>query len=154
MEAELDGQTYTHIIDKAYTWSEWAYPTNSDGKLDHEKAKTGDDLKDFVDLKLFPYLKGFKEKAESPDSLEYKIGEIFGEIRNKIQSGYCIRDIINIIQTMSFQSQEEKHELSSLYENKIQNMGNTGRNGGEYYTPRPLIKTIIKTIKPKIGIHL
>ena len=151
MLAELNGQKYTPILDTDYTWSNWAYPVNSEGKLDHNKAMTGDDLKNFVDLKLFPYLKKFKENAESPDTLEYKIGEIFGEIKNKIQSGYCIRDIINIIQTMRFQSVEEKHELSCLYEDKIQNMGNTGRNGGEYYTPRPLIRTIVKTVKPKIG---
>ena len=151
LTAELNGQNYVPIIKDEYTWSNWAYPVNSEGKLDHNRAMTGNDLKDFVDLKLFPYLKKFKENAESPDTLEYKIGEIFGEIKNKIQSGYCIRDIINIIQQMRFQSVEEKHELSCLYEDKIQNMGNTGRNGGEYYTPRPLIRTIVKTVKPKIG---
>src|SRR5574344_1331818 len=112
MEAELDGKTYNSILDKQYTWSEWAYPKTEEGKLDHNKAKTGDDLKDFVDLKLFPYLKSFKQQADNANSLEYKIGEIFGEIKNKIQSGYCLRDIINIIETMRFQSVEEKHELS------------------------------------------
>ena len=40
-------------------------------------------------------------------------------------------------------AQEEKHELSHLYETKIKNMGNAGRNGGEYYTPRPLIRAMI-----------
>jgi len=33
----------------------------------------------------------------------------------------------------------------------FKNMGNAGRNGGEYYTPRPLIRAMIKVIKPKIG---
>jgi type I restriction enzyme M protein len=42
----------------------------------------------------------------------------------------------------------EKHELSHLYEAKIKNMGNAGRNGGEYYTPRPLIRAIVKVVKP------
>ena len=45
----------------------------------------------------------------------------------------------------------EKHEMSHLYEDKIKNMGNAGRNGGEYYTPRPLIKTIVKVVAPEIG---
>lgn len=98
MDAKLDGKTYTQIIDKEFSWSKWAYPTTEDGKLDHHRAKTEDDLKEFVDLKLFPYLKKFKKTAESPDTLEYKIGEIFGEIKNSIKSGYCIRDVINIIQ--------------------------------------------------------
>lgn len=52
---------------------------------------------------------------------------------------------------MHFRLYEEKHELSHLYEAKIKNMGNAGRNGGEYYTPRPLIKTIVKIVEPKIG---
>ena len=52
---------------------------------------------------------------------------------------------------MKFRSNEDKHEMSSLYEDKIKNMGNAGRNGGEYYTPRPLIKTIVKVVNPKLG---
>ena len=55
--------------------------------IDHHKALTGDDLKDFVDHKLFPYLKKFKTSAESADTIEYKIGEIFSELKNKIHSG-------------------------------------------------------------------
>jgi type I restriction enzyme M protein len=41
--------------------------------------------------------------------------------------------------------------MSHLYESKIQNMGNAGRNGGEYYTVRPLIKAIVKVVNPQIG---
>jgi len=52
---------------------------------------------------------------------------------------------------LRFRSQAEKHELSQLYEAKIKNMGNAGRNGGEYYTPRPLIRAMIQVIDPKIG---
>ena len=37
----------------------------------------GDDLIDFVQKDLFPYLKAFKNDADSPDTIEYKIGEIF-----------------------------------------------------------------------------
>ncbi len=52
---------------------------------------------------------------------------------------------------LSFGSQKEKHELSHLYEAKIKNMGNAGRNGGEYYTPRPLIRAIISVVDPQLG---
>ena len=109
------------------------------------------DLRDFVDRKLFPYLHGFKLKATGPNTIEYKIGEIFGEIKNKIHSGYSLRDIIDHIDELRFRSQAEKHELSQLYEAKIKNMGNAGRNGGEYYTPRPLIRAIVQVVKPEIG---
>ncbi len=84
-EAALEGKKYTFILDKPYRWESWAAPKGKDGKIDHNKALTGDDLRDFVNQKLFPYLHGFKQKASGPNTIEYKIGEIFGEIKNKIQ---------------------------------------------------------------------
>jgi len=150
-EAALDGKTFNFILDKPYRWGTWAAPKGRDGNLDHNKALTGDDLRDFVNQKLFPYLHGFKQKASGPDTIEYKVGEIFGEIKNRIQSGYNLREVIDLVDELRFKSQDEKHELSHLYEAKIKNMGNAGRNGGEYYTPRPLIRAIIQVVQPKIG---
>jgi type I restriction enzyme M protein len=150
-EAALDRKKYNHILDKPYRWESWAAPKGKDGKLDHNKALIGDDLRDFVNTKLFPYLHSFKQKASGPNTIEYKIGEIFGEIKNKIQSGYNLREIIEQVDELHFRSQKEKHELSHLYEAKIRNMGNAGRNGGEYYTPRPLIRAIVQVVKPKVG---
>lgn len=149
--AELSSKTYTPIIDEQFKWDVWAAPKNGNGKPDHHKALSGDDLRDFVDLKLFPYLKKFKTQAESADTIEYKIGEIFSELKNKIQSGYNLREVINLVDELRFRTHREKHEMSHLYESKIKNMGNAGRNGGEYYTPRPLIKSIVKVVAPEIG---
>ncbi len=151
MEAQLEGKKFNPILDAPYRWEKWAAPKGKDGKLDHNNALTGDDMRDFVNQKLFPYLRGFKTKATGPNTIEYKIGEIFGEIQNRIQSGYNLREIIDHIDELRFQSQAEKHELSHLYEAKIKNMGNAGRNGGEYYTPRPLQRAIVKVLKPQIG---
>jgi len=151
MEAELVGKNYEFIIDEPHRWSSWAAPRKADGSFDHDKALTGDDLIDYVNRELFPYLQGFKQRATGPDTIEYKIGEIFGEIKNKFQSGYSLRDALELMDGLRFRSQKEKHELSHLYEAKIRNMGNAGRNGGEYYTPRPLIRAMIQVIKPEIG---
>jgi len=151
MEAELVGKSYDYLLEERFQWSSWAAPKNSAGEFDHDKALTGDDLIDFVNRELFPYLRGFKQRAASSDTIEYKIGEIFGEIKSKFQSGYSLRDALELMDSLSFGTQQEKHELSHLYEAKIKNMGNAGRNGGEYYTPRPLIRAMIKVIKPRIG---
>lgn len=151
MEAALEGRKYQWLLEKKYRWESWAAPKDKDGRLDHHKAMTGPDLVDFVDDELFPYLQGFKIKASSPQTLEYKIGEIFGELTNKIRSGYNLRDVIERVDELRFGSSAEKHELSHLYEVKIRNMGNAGRNGGEYYTPRPLIRAMIRVLDPKIG---
>ena len=151
LEAQLSGKKYSHILAPEFRWESWAAPKGADGKLDHNKAITGDDLCGFVNQKLFPYLHGFTQRAAGPDTIEYKIGQIFGEIKNRIQSGYNLREIIEHIDALRFGSQTEKHELSHLYEAKIKNMGNAGRNGGEYYTPRPLIRAIVQVVAPKIG---
>ena len=150
-EAELAGKPYRYILDAPYRWSSWAAPQDAAGALDHNSALTGDDLRDFVNQRLFPYLAGFKARASGPNTIEYKIGEVFGEIKNKLQSGYTLRDVIEQVDALRFRSQTEKHELSHLYEAKIRNMGNAGRNGGEYYTPRPLIRAMIRVVDPQIG---
>ncbi len=149
--ADLSGKPYKPILPGEYRWRKWAVPKTKNGEIDHHKALSGDDLSDFVNKKLFPFLAKFKTTAEHPDTIEYKIGEIFSEIRNKVHSGYNLREILNAVDELHFRSQAERHEMSSLYEDKIQRMGNAGRNGGEYYTPRPLIRAIIQVVAPKIS---
>ncbi len=151
MEAQLEGRKYEWLLQKKFRWDSWAAPKTKDGRIDLDKASTGPDLIDFVDDELFPYLQGFRQRASGPQTLEYKIGEIFDEIGNKIRSGYNLRDVIEHVDALRFNTRVEKHELSHLYEAKIRNMGNAGRNGGEYYTPRPLIRAMIRVIDPKIG---
>ena len=150
-EAELEGKQYKRIITGFNRWSQWAAPKTADGKIDVINAMTGNDLVEFVDNKLFPFLKSLKATAASTNSLEFKIGEIFDELHNKIKSGFNLREVINMIDELHFESADDKHEMTVLYESNIQRMGNAGRNGGEYYTPRPLIRSIVKVVDPKIG---
>lgn len=151
MNALLAGKDYKPILTGYMRWSQWAAPKKADGTLDTVNAMTGPDLSQFVDQKLFPTLRKFQETATSAKTLEYKIGEIFAELRNKITSGYNLREVINLIDQLHFQTAEDQHEMTVLYESKIAKMGNAGRNGGEYYTPRPLIRTIVKVVDPRIG---
>lgn len=148
--AALSDEEYKPIIDEGYRWNDWAYPLKN-GEYDRSKALIGDDLIDFVNNQLFPYLKQFKSALNSIDTIEYKIGVIFSEIRNRIQSGYNLRDVIEHVNELKFQTSEQKHEMTALYESRLNQMGNAGRNGGEYYTPRPLIRTIVKVVNPQIG---
>jgi len=119
--AELAGKTYASIIDPKFQWIKWAAPKLKNGKIDHN-ALTGDDLVDFVNIKLFPYLKKFKINAEKANTIEYKVGEIFSELKNKIQSGYNLREVINLVDELRFRTHKEKHEMSHLYEAKIKNI--------------------------------
>jgi type I restriction enzyme M protein len=134
-EAALDGKNYTHILDKLFAGKR--------GRLRRARmARSTTIPRSRATISCasstrssFPYLQSFKVKATGPNTIEYKIGEIFGEIKNRIQSGYNLREAIDHVDELRFGSQIEKHELSHLYEAKIKNMGNAGRNGGEYYTP-------------------
>ena len=151
-EAGLEGKTYQYILDEPFRWETWAKPKSETGTDDHHLELTGPDLVKFVENQLFPYLADFKNlHSENARSIEYKIGEIFSELNNKIKSGYNLREIIDMVDKLPFGTSKDKHELSHLYETKIKNMGNAGRNGGQYYTPRPLIRAMISVIDPKIG---
>ena len=150
-EAGLRGEDYAPLLPDGMRWSDWAAPKKPDGARDEKAAKTGDDLLEFVDGALFPHLRGFRERAAGPDTVEYKIGEIFGEIRNRFRSGYNLREAVDLVDELRFGTAEQRHELSDAYEGRLAKMGNAGRNGGEYYTPRPLIRAIVRAVAPKVG---
>ena len=149
-DAELDGEIYTYIIDEKYRWQNWAV-LKVDGKKDIINSKSGDDLLDFVNKELFPYLKGFKSITENPKSIKYKIGAIFEFLDNRIANGHTLREVLDIIDEMDFHNQSDLFQLSLIYKKLLKDMGSDGGNSGEFYTPRPLIKVITDVITPTIG---
>lgn len=150
MESTFQGKEYTPLFKDEFQWDTWAAPKLASGEPDISAQMTGHDLIEFVNQKLFPYLKSFKSADNDPKSLIYKIGEIFGEVNNKINGGRNLREVIDIIDKMQFQTQDELDQLSALYEDRLKLMGGAGRSG-EYYTPRPLIQAMIQAVDPKLG---
>jgi len=151
-DAILSGNPYTPVLDEEHQWSIWACPKTADGKLDIQKARTGDDLRDYVNDQLFPYLKSFRSSAQAdPKSFTYKIGATFEYLDNKIASGHTLREVLDIIDSLNFQSESELFELSQVYEGLLQNMGDAGGYAGEFYTPRALVRSIVKVIDPQAG---
>ncbi len=148
--AGLNGEKYTYILKPEFRRSTRACP-KKDGKIDLHVAKSWEDLKDFVNKELFPYLKWFRKNEWEYHSITYKIGEIFYFMDNKIESGHTLREVLDIIDAMNFNSQEDLFQLSHIYESLLQGMGNDGGNSGEFYTPRPVIKTMVQAINPHIG---
>ena len=136
--AELTGKTlarsgdegYTTLIDAAYQWNSWAAPklrrtqlakvgtATERVEVDHN-ALTGDDLTQSVNNKLFPYLKKLKMSARSADTLEYKIGENLSELKNRVQSGYNLREEINRIDELRFRTHAEKHTIVREIESRL-----------------------------------
>jgi type I restriction enzyme M protein len=144
--AELTGKTYTPIIEKKFKWDVWAAPhlvspssatdpsatagkrtqpplpvghvVRANGAIDQHKARTGDEVIDWVNNKGIQSQKTFK--SDNPNTIEYKIGEIFSELKNRLQSGYNLREVINLVDELRFRSSSEKHEMSALYEDNGQ----------------------------------
>jgi len=148
--ALLNNTTYTPLLTEEFQRDTRACPKDANGKLDINKAMSGDDLKIFVNKKLFPQLKSFRNIDADYHSMKYKIGEIFYFVSNRIESGHTLREILDIIDGLSFQSKDDLFELSHIYENLLQGMGNDGGNSGEFYTPRPVIKAMVQCLDPKI----
>ena len=154
-EAILSGKDYRPVLNDGYRWSNWACPKNPDGSK-NLKADSGEDLINYVNDELFPYLKSFANPADidariSPNSFAYKIGAIFQYLDNKIASGHTLREVLDIIDSLNFQSSDEMFELSLVYEGLLQNMGDAGGYAGEFYTPRPVVRAMINAINPQVG---
>lgn len=134
---EADGKKYKPVIDKAYVWSSWA----------KKDWKDKDELIHFINQKLFPYLKALKGTREKD-----KIGEIFRELSgNKIRSPHNLLDVVEILDKIEKHHFQDTHLLSQVYEEILQAMGSEGGWSGEFYTPRPIIRLMVKMVDPKLG---
>lgn len=149
-EAFLEGTPYEYVIDEAHRWQKWACPKDENGKLDLKNALTTDDLTEYVNNELFPYLKDFKG-AQDLKSFQYKIGAIFEYLDNRIANGNTLREVLDIVDELNFQSKDELFELSDVYEKLLKGMGSDGGNSGEFYTPRAVIKAMVEVLEPSIG---
>ncbi len=149
-EAFLENRNYTYVIDEKHRWSTWACPKDADGKLDIRNAVTSDDLTDFVNQDLFPYLKSFNDDVQDVKSVRYMIGNIFGFITNNVANGTTLREVLNVIDTLNFQNNDELFELSLIYETLLKNMGGSS-DAGEFYTPRAVIKAMVESVNPQVG---
>lgn len=151
LESAMTGKPYEPALPKKLRWSTWAYPTDENGVFDFDRALKGDDLILFVQHTLFPGLRKLKEEATGTDSIQYRIGAIFEQLNCRFLDGYLLREVIDLIEPLKFQTETDRHEMSVAYESRLGEMGNAGRDGGQYYTPRPLIRVMIRLLDPKVG---
>jgi type I restriction enzyme M protein len=149
--AILSGADYTPTLDDDHRWSVWACPKDANEQIDHLQSKSGDDLTAYVNDELFPYLRKFNSNTQDTRSMAYKIGAAFTHLDNKIASGHTLREVLDIVDSLNFQSDTELFELSQVYEGLLQNMGDAGGYAGEFYTPRAVIRAIVEVIDPKAG---
>ncbi len=152
-EAELDGKPYHPIIEAPYRWRDWAAC---------EDGLTGDELLAFINQDechrpdgsrgpgLFAYLRGLAGRGEKGSQREV-IANVFKGVQNRMVSGYLLRDIINKINGIHFNSSEEIHTLSHLYESMLREMRDAAGDAGEFYTPRPVVRFMVQVTNPRLG---
>lgn len=132
-QKKLLNPDYEFIIKPEYRWGKWA-------KL------TGDELLKFVEQDLIPYLASLTGTPQ-----KNKISTIFKEVRNYMKSGYALAELIELIDKIDFSNPEDTHILSIVYEDLLMmTAGQKGGGAGEFYTPRPIIRFMIKIIDPEI----
>jgi type I restriction enzyme M protein len=150
--AEIGGKKYKSAVDAPYRWRDWA--ANKDGI-------TGDELIAFVNQDeatrpdgtkgpgLLAYLRSLQSTAE--DRRRGVIATVFNGVNNRMLSGYLLRDVINLVDSIHFDSTDEIHTLARLYESMLREMRDAAGDSGEFYTPRPVVQFMVKVMNPQLG---
>lgn len=137
-EYEIMDDDYKSPLNSKYRWQNWAKD---------DEGLTGDELIDFINNDLFPYLQNLENDS---DNRALIIKNIFQDTYNYMKSGTLLRQVINKINEIDFNSSEDRHLFNDIYEQLLQSLQSAG-NSGEYYTPRAVTQFIVDMINPKIG---
>ena len=138
---EVTEKRYRPAIEPPYRWRDWA--------ADPDKGLTGEPLLKFVNDELLPYLRGLTGTgvADARDVL----AAVFKETYNRTLSGYLLRDVVNLVNRINFNSSDDIHSLAHLYESMLREMRDAAGDSGEFYTARPVIRFIVQQVNPRLG---
>ena len=137
-ELELTEENYKSPIPEDLRWRNWA--ANTEGI-------TGDELSDFVNLQLFPSLKS----NLSLESVRAQvIHNVFEDAYNYMKSGTLLRQVINKISEIDFNTKNDRHTFGAIYEQILKDLQSAG-NAGEFYTPRAVTTFIVDRVAPKLN---
>lgn len=131
--AQVFGESYQPVIDEKYHWSAWS------------KLEAKEQL-EFTNTKLFPYLQSLRGTP-----LKNIIGSMFDDLRNNMHSPFNFKDVVNLLDSLDFSDPKDTHTISLVYEDLLLKMGQEGGASGEFYTPRAIIRLMIKIVGPKVG---
>jgi type I restriction enzyme M protein len=137
LKAKLKDEEYHRNIPSPYRWKDWVH-----------KDWRSEELIEFVNNKLFPFL----SKLDGDGEKEL-IATIFSgkEIQNFLRDGYKLREVALILDELELTTQEDIYVISTLYEELLPEIGEMGKYAGEYYTPRPVIRLMVKIVNPQLG---
>jgi type I restriction enzyme M protein len=172
-EAEAVGAEFTPALKCPYRWQDWAAPhSDKDGH-----PRTGEDkpygwkrqelfaagdgrLFDFINKELLPYLHrlDFDDRTNLPHPFATRKQRIIGRImtaveRVRVDSETNLRDILDRVHEIHIDHVDDTHffTLSQVYENLLLKMGEKNSDGGQFFTPREVIRAMVHTVDPEAG---
>lgn len=149
--AALRGEPYRPVIAPPYRWRDWAAA---------DDGMTGPELIAFLNQEettrpdgtrgpgLFTYLSRLQNGATSRKRV---VATVFGGLANRVQSGYLLRQVVNEIDKIHFESHDELFTLGHLYESMLREMRDAAGDSGEFYTPRAVVRFMVEAIDPRLG---
>ncbi len=138
-ELELINDSYASPIPEELRWRNWAA---------NDEGMTGDELKNFIDGKLFPKLKNLDVSTGNKRALI--IREIFEGTNNYMKNGTVIRQVLNQLNQIDFNISEDRHMFGDMYETILRDLQSAG-NYGEFYTPRAITDIMTELVNPRLG---
>jgi type I restriction enzyme M protein len=133
--AKIDAKPYRPLFDERYRWGNWA----------RDRDLTRDALIAFVSNDLLPYLRSLAGSARAE-----RIAAIFAEIRTVMKSGYSLKEVVSIVDSIDFHSLDNHHAMSVIYESLLAQTSDAGWSG-EFYTPRPIVESMVRIVNPQLG---
>ena len=152
-EAALAGRPFRATVAPPYRWRDWAAD---------EGGITGPDLLRFVSADdttlpdgsagpgLFAYLRALQGDDGARDRRDV-VATVFRGLTNRMESGYLLRDVVNLVGGIHFDASDEVHTLSRLYEGLLREMRDAAGDAGEFYTPRAVVRFMVRALDPRLG---
>lgn len=151
-KAVLAGDGYQPLVPSPYRWRDWA--AEADGITGDELlAFVNNDEADLPSGERGPGLFASLAELSGDDAWDRRnvVARVFAGVSNRMQNGYLMRDVLNKLNEIHFTSSDEVHTLSQIYEGLLREMRDAAGDSGEFYTPRPLVKLMVKVIDPRLG---
>jgi type I restriction enzyme M protein len=139
-EIEMMRDEYLSPIPEPLRWRNWAADA---------EGITGDELQSFVNVDLFGALKSLNADALL-NARAFVVQSVFEDAFNYMKSGQLLRQVINKINEIDFNSQQDRHLFNDLYEKILKDLQNAG-NAGEFYTPRAVTQFMVDMVNPQLG---
>jgi type I restriction enzyme M protein len=170
-EAEVISSHFEPSLQSPYRWRDWAAPyddnappliTASEDKPQGWKRKELqeggqlDGFINFVNQELLPHLRSFSDLLKHPNASPRQkvIGEIMSGVeRTRVDTEKNLLDVVDRVHEISEQNIDTTHvfPLSQVFEGLLLKMGEKGNDGGQFFTPREIIRAMVKVIDPQIG---